>query len=163
MQRSARRRDADTIESAITIRRSVEDVFRFYRDFRNMPRYLGDVMAVELLDSNRSRWTIQGPLRVRVHWTVTVVEERVNESIRYRAAGGSTWEVHFSAGRDAGTTVVQEVLRPRLGRMGRAALRLVGKFPDREVAANLRRLKQLLETGGVTDSSYAAPGKFDRD
>ncbi|MFC3503894.1 hypothetical protein ACFOOK_23400 [Micromonospora krabiensis] len=49
-----------------------------------------------------------------------------------------------------------------LGGLGRAALALVGKPPAAEVAATLRRLKQILETGQVTDTEHAVTGKFDR-
>jgi uncharacterized membrane protein len=158
-----RRRPSDShaIESTVTIHRPVEEVYRFYRDFRNLPRYLGDVMAVEPIDSVTSRWTIQGPLGVQVHWIITVTEDRPNTLIRYRAAGSrSVWEIHFSEGREAGSTDVREVLRSPLGHFGRAALALIGKLPEKEVAANLLRLKQLMETGRVTDTSYAVPGKF---
>jgi uncharacterized membrane protein len=163
VQSTSQSPDSHTIESTVTIHRPVEEVFRFYRDFRNLPRFLGDVMAVEQIDSATSRWTIYGPLGTRVHWTITVTMERPNELIRYRTVGwGSAWELHFSPGREAGSTEVREVLRSPLGRLGRAALALIGKFPDEEVAANLRRLKQVLETGHVTDTSYAVPGKFGR-
>jgi hypothetical protein len=47
-----------------------------------------------------------------------------------------------------------------LGTLGRAALALIGKFPAHEVYANLRRLKQIMEVGRVTDTSYSVPGKF---
>ena len=47
-------------------------------------------------------------------------------------------------------------------RAGRAALAVIRKFPDKEVAANLNRLKELMETGRVTDTSYAVAGKFGR-
>ncbi|GAA3771990.1 hypothetical protein GCM10022225_69170 [Plantactinospora mayteni] len=41
-------------------------------------------------------------------------------------------------------------------------LTLVGKPPAAEVAANLRRLKQVLETGTVTDTDHAVAGTFER-
>jgi uncharacterized membrane protein len=163
VQRTSQPLDSQTIESTVTIQRPVAEVFRFYRDFRNLPSFLGDVMAVEQIDPTTSRWTIQGPLGVRVHWMITVTEERPNELIRYWTSGwGSAWEIHFSAGREPGSAEVREVLRSPLGRLGRAALALIGKFPKEEVAANLRRLKEIMETGHVTDASYAVPGKFDR-
>src|SRR3954470_10418206 len=153
--------DTNTIEARIIIERPLEEVFRFYRDFRNLPTYLGDVMAVEQIDRVRSRWTILGPLGIRVHWTIIVTEERPNELIRYRTSGwGSEWEIHFSAGVEPGSTEVREVLRSPLGWIGRAALALVGKLPKEEVASNLHRLKQILETGRVSDASCAVPGKF---
>src|SRR4051812_11515354 len=104
-------RHDDAIEATVTIRRPVEDVFAFYRDFRNLPRFLGDVMAVEPIGPATSRWTIQGPLGVRAHWTTTVTEERPNELIRYEIAGtGTSWEIHFAPGPRAGSTEVREVM-----------------------------------------------------
>jgi uncharacterized membrane protein len=92
----------------VTISRPVEDVFAFYRDFTNLPKFLGDVMAIEPTGPGTTRWTIQGPLGIKAHWTMRVTEERANELIRYH-------------------------------------------------------LKQLLETGHVTDTSYAVSGKFGED
>ena len=154
----------NAIEGSVIIRRPVEDVFRFYRDFRNLPGFLGDVMVIEEVGPEISRWTIQGPLGIRVKWTVRVTEARPNELIRYQtiAAPGlrTYWEVYFAPGGEAGETTVREVMKAPLGRLGRAALAMIGKFPDGEVSANLHRLKELMETGRVTDTSYAVPGKF---
>jgi uncharacterized membrane protein len=156
--------DENTIVASVTIQRSVENVFAFYRDFRNLPSFLGDVMAVEETGPATSRWTIQGPLGIRVHWTMRVTEERTNELIRYETVGSpglrTQWEINFAPGRVAGETEVRQVMKAPLGRLGRAALALMGKFPAEEVSANLHRLKQMVETGKVTDTSYSVPGKF---
>jgi len=69
-------------------------------------------------------------------------------------------EIHFAPGPGAGQAEVREVMKAPLGILGRAALVLIGKFPAGEVAANLHRLKQVLEPGRVTDTSYSVPGKF---
>jgi uncharacterized membrane protein len=115
------------VDATVTIGRPVEEVFAFYRDFRNLPRFLGDVMAVEPIDATRSRWTIQGPLGIRVHWTTTVTEERPNALIRYEIGGaGTSWEIHFAPGPVAGSTEVREVMTTPLGKLGRAALLLIG-------------------------------------
>jgi uncharacterized membrane protein len=159
-------RNENTIEASITIQRSVEDVFRFYRDFRNLPSFLGDVMAVEQIGPATSRWTIQGPLGIRANWTIKVTEERTNELIRYETvvppALRTYWEIHFAPGSAAGETEVHEVMKAPFGRLGRAALALIGKFPAEEVSSNLHRLKEVMETGTVTDTSYSVAGKFSR-
>src|SRR5262249_12980110 len=77
------RRDENTIEARVTIQRPVGEVFSFYRDFRNLPRFLGDVMAIEQIGPTTSLWTIQGPLGIRAHWTVKVTDERTNQLICY--------------------------------------------------------------------------------
>jgi uncharacterized membrane protein len=159
-------RAENPIEASVTIQRAVGEVFRFYRDFRNLPSFLGDVMAIEQIDPATSRWTIQGPLGIRANWTIKVTEERTNELIRYETVTlpplKTSWEIHFAPGPEPGDTEVREVMKAPLGRLGRAALALIGKFPAEEVASNLHRLKEMLETGRVTDTGYFVPGKFPR-
>jgi uncharacterized membrane protein len=160
-------RDENTIEASVTIQRPVEEVFRFYRDFKNLPRFLGDVMDIEQIGPATSRWAILGPLGIRANWTMKVTQERTNELIRYETVTSpllrTSWEIHFAPGSEAGETEVREVMKVPLGRLGRAALALSGKFPAEEVAANLHRLKQVMETGRVTDTSYSVAGKFAQD
>jgi uncharacterized membrane protein len=156
--------DAHTIGASVTIHRSVAEVYEFYRDFRNLPRFLGDVMAVEPAGPATTRWSIQGPLGIRIRWTIRVTEERLNELIRYETVTAPAlrtyWTIHFAPGPAADMAAVREVMQAPLGRFGRAALALVGKHPAEEVVSNLHRLKELLETGVVTDTSYAVAGKF---
>ena len=90
-----------------------------------------------------------------------VVRERV-DPLRN---GHFTWAENllgnpFAPGSEAGMTVVRELMKAPLGRLGRVALALIGKFPAEEVTANLHRLKQVMETGKVTDTSYSVRGKF---
>jgi uncharacterized membrane protein len=156
----------DAIEASVTVRRPVAEVFAFYRDFMNLPAFLGDVMAIEPIGPATSRWTIAGPLDALVTWTIRVTEERTNELIRYETVTlpllKTSWEIRFARGATDGETEVSEVMTPPLGRLGRAALALIGKFPAEEVRSNLNRLKEVMETGRVTDTSYAVPGKFRR-
>lgn len=95
---------------------------------------------------------------------VKVTEERTNELIRYETltslALSTYWEIHFAPGSAAGETEVREVMKAPLGRLGRGALALIGKFPAEEVSSNLNRLKQVMEMGRVTDTSYSVAGKF---
>jgi uncharacterized membrane protein len=157
-------RDTNAVDASVTIQRPVDEVYRFYRNFENLPRFLGDVMAIEQIDPVTSRWTIQGPLGIRANWTIKVTDERMNESIRYETVTSpglrTYWEIHFAPGSEVGETDVREVMKPPLGRLGRAALALIGKFPAEEMSSNLRRLKEVLETGRVTDTSHAVAGKF---
>ncbi len=145
---------------------ALHDVFAFYRDFTNLPRFLGDVMAIEPLGPATSRWTMQGPLGVRADWTVRTTEERQDELIRYETVAPpplrTTWEIRFAATARAGETEVREVMTVPAGMLGRVALALIGKFPAEEVSANLRRLKEIMETGEVSDTSYAVARKFER-
>src|SRR5262245_14860099 len=158
-------RSDNTIETSVTIQRPVEEVFEFYRNFKNLPSFLGDVMAIDEIGPSTSRWTIQDPLSIRVRWTTRVTEERTNELIRYETVSPGLktyWEIHFAPGSAANETNVREVMRAPLERLGRAVLALIGKFPAEEASSNLHRLKELMETGRVTNTSYAVAGKFNK-
>jgi uncharacterized membrane protein len=156
--------DRSRIEASVQIARPPRDVFAFYRDFRNLPRFLGDVMAVASLGPMTYRWTIQAPLGVRVSWLIRVTEERPGALIRYETVGlpglKTTWVIRFLPGTEPNGAEVQETMTLPFGALGRTALGLMGKHPSEEVSANLHRLKELLETGVITDQSYAVPGKF---
>jgi uncharacterized membrane protein len=157
MLRTSSPRDQNTIEASVTIKRAVGEVFRFYRDFKNLPRFLGDVIAVEQIGPATSRWTIQGPLGIRTTWTIEVTDQCLNRLIRYQTVASpglrTYWEIHFAPGALDGETEVREVMKAPLGRLGRAAFALIGKSPAAEVPSNLHRLKEILETGRVTDMS----------
>jgi uncharacterized membrane protein len=156
--------DRNLTEATVTIQRPVNEVFGFYHDFKNLPSFLGDVTAIESTGPATSRWTIEGPFRIRAHWTIEVTEVRENELIRYETVTSPTtrtyWEIFFASGPEPGETQVREVMKAPGGRLVRDALALIGKYPDQEVSANLHRFKQVMETGRVTDTTYAVPGKF---
>ena len=153
-----------TIEKSVTINRPVDQVFSFYRDFHNLPKFLGDVMAIDLTGPTTSQWTIEGPLHITTHWTTEVTEERTNSLIVYQTVTSSRmttrWEIYFSGGSHPGETVVREVMKVPFGELGQIALDLIGKPPAEEIQANLSRFKELLETGKVTNTQHAVAGKF---
>jgi len=78
-------------------------------------------MAIEQSGPATSRRTIQGPLGIRVKWTIRVTEERTNELIRYETVSPpglrTYWEIHFASGSRANETEVREVMKAPLGRL----------------------------------------------
>ncbi len=128
-------RDENTIEASVTIQRAVEDVFSFYRNFRNLPTLLGDVIAIEPIGPVTSRWTIQGPLGIRVNWTIKVTDERANELIRYETVTSpglrTYWEIHFAAGPGAGETEVRELMKVPSRETGARGTCVGWKIPGR--------------------------------
>ena len=163
MQATSVLRNENIIEASVGIDCPAEEVFKYYRDFENLPSLLGDVMAVEQIGPATSRWTIQGPLGIRTKWTTRVTEERPNELIRYETVTSTTknlWENYLAQDPRLVRRQSREVMKPPLGKLGRTALALIGKFPAEEAKANLRRLKQVMETGKVTDTNYSVRSKF---
>ena len=152
---------AEAVSGEVVIGRPVRDVYAFYRDFANLPRFLGDVVAVKHVDDRSYRWVVAGPLGARLTLTVTIAEERVDELLRFQTRGPAPlraqWRLDFAADHDGRATRVREQLTMPLGALGRSVLALIGKFPDREVRDNLNRLKQLLESGAPPQAGDRGP------
>jgi uncharacterized membrane protein len=149
---------------AITVRRSPEEVYRFWRDFRNFPSFMSHLESVAVVDERRSHWTAQGPAGRLVEWDAEITEDRSNERIAWRSLPGAdvdhSGSVRFTAAPGGRSTEVRVELRyaPPAGAVGATLARLFGQAPRQQVQADLRKLKQVLEAGEVVRSSATRGG-----
>jgi uncharacterized membrane protein len=149
---SVRRGDGVRVDESIVLNRPRGEVYRFWRNLENLPRFMDHLEAVTVLDERRSHWTAKGPAGSRVEWDAEIHNEIPNELIAWRSLEGSEVDnagsVHFMP-TENGDTEVRVVLRydPPAGKLGAAVARLFGEDPSRQVAEDLRRLKQVVEAG----------------
>jgi uncharacterized membrane protein len=150
MGRAGRRRRIK-VDQSITINRPRQEVFAFWRNFENLPRFMDHLESVRVLDEGRSHWIAKGPAGKRVEWEAEIHEEIPDQLIAWRPLEGAPVDhegsVRFSPG-ESDATEVRVVLRG-----GAAVARLFGEDPDRRVAEDLRRFKQVLEAGEVSTPS----------
>jgi uncharacterized membrane protein len=151
---SLRHGDGTRVEQSVTINRAREDLFRFWRNFENLPRFMDNLESVTRLDDRRSHWVAKGPAGTRVEWDAEIHNEIENELIAWRSLPDSDVDhagsVHFTPRGDG--TEVRVILRysPPAGKLGTAAARLAGEDPARQVADDLRRFRQVMEAGEVS-------------
>jgi len=144
--------------TAITVNRPPEEVYRFWRNLQNLPRFMAHLDAVQIRDERRSRWIARGPGRVRVEWEAEITEDRPNERLCWRSVEGSDLEnagaVSFRAAPGGrGTEVVLELeYVPPGGLFAGKLAKLLGEEPSQKAASDLRRFKQVVETGEVLHS-----------
>jgi uncharacterized membrane protein len=143
------------VHKSVTIGRPREDVYAFWRDFPNLPRFMEHLESVEMLGPDRSRWTARGMGGKTVSWEAETTEDVPGERIAWRSVGRSEL---YNAGtvrfRDApagrGTEVAVEMwYAPPGGALATALLRLFRKEARQQVADDLRRLKQVMELGEI--------------
>jgi len=158
---SGRRRIAAArteVARTITIQRSADDLYAFWRDLGNLPRVFTHLESVTALDEVRSRWKSKGPAGTTAEWIAEIIEDVPGASMAWRSMPGSDIEhegrVQFlPAPGDRGTEVhVRLGWAPPAGSVGVAIAKLLHAEPSQQIGSDLRRLKQILETGGVTRS-----------
>ena len=152
--RRGRRGDV-RVESVVTINRPIEQVYQFWHNFENLPRFMRHLQSVETLGGGRSRWRAKGPAGMRVSWEAETLQDRENEWIAWRAVEGSdvqnSGSVRFSTAPGARGTELRVQLQytPPAGALGRTIARLFGEEPQQQIEEDLRRFKQLMETGEI--------------
>lgn len=154
----ARRPRATHATASITVNQPLEEVYRFWRNFENLPRFTAHLESVRVLDAHRSHWVAKSKAGVRVEWEARIVEDRPGEMIAWRslddigmAASGSVRFMRAPGGR--GTEVHVEMRYAPGGGLIRAAVTLLfGAGFQHLLASDLRRFKQLIETGDVVRS-----------
>lgn len=158
------REEAMQAKTAVTIRHPVEVVYGYWRDFSNLPSFMNHLASVQVHGNGRSHWTANAPAGRTVEWDAEIVEDKPNERIAWRSLEGSqvpnSGVVWFTpAPGDRGTEVrVELTYDPPAGVLGKVAAKLFGEEPQQQVTDDLRRLKQVLETGQVVLSEGSPEG-----
>ncbi|GAA2709893.1 SRPBCC family protein [Micromonospora olivasterospora] len=162
--RGGRFRASNRVQASVTINRSAEDAYRFWHDFENLPRFMSHLESVRMVGDRRSHWTAKAPAGRRVEWDAEIVADRPNEMITWRSVDGATvpnsGSVRFvpaAGGRGTEVRVDLEYAPP--GRMFGAALaKIFGEHPQQQICDDLRRFKQVMETGEIARSDGSPDG-----
>ncbi|MDQ4148742.1 MAG: SRPBCC family protein [Actinomycetota bacterium] len=149
--------------AAITVKRPIEDVYGYWRDFERLPSFMYHLESVRAVGERRSHWVARAPGNATVEWAAELVEDIPGRLISWRSVGGdvdTSGSVWFSqAPGDRGTEVKAEV-RYRIpgGRLAGGLAKLFGESPEQQIKDDLRRFKQVLETGEVVVSEGSPEG-----
>jgi uncharacterized membrane protein len=162
---SVRHLEGIKVERAVTIERPAAELFQFWRNFSNLPRFMQHLEAVEVLDARRSHWIARAPAGRTVAWDAEILTEQPNELIGWRSLPGAdvpnAGSVRFKpAPGDRGTEVhVSLEYDAPGGSAGVLVARLFGEEPDLQVREDLRRFKQIMEAGEVATTEGQPSGR----
>lgn len=144
------------IGRSATINRSRQEVYERWRDFTRFPDFMDNVRSVEKVDDKVSRWTIEAPAGKTVELLTEMTHDVPGERIAWRSVEGSeittAGEAMFRDAAPGRGTVVSLVMTydPPAGAIGKLVAKLFQREPNIQARRDLRRFKQLLETGEVT-------------
>lgn len=161
----ATRRGPMELTATTTIRRPRSEVYAFWRRLENLPMFMAHLEEVRATDSRHSHWRASAPFGRRVSWDAEMIEDVRDTRIRWKSTGRAvvpnSGTVVFTAAPDGVSTEVRVRLVYHLpgGRAGAAVAKFFGEEPHQQVDDDLRRLKQVMETGEVVRSDGALSGK----
>lgn len=147
----------------IIINAPVEEVFSFWSNFENFPRFMENIESIEVTGPELTHWKAKGPLGIPVEWDAKTTYREENKKIAWKSTGG-TIETHgavvFHPLGTGGTQVTVGLeYTPPAGMLGEAVAKLI-QDPELQLEQDLERLKELLEGGlsGFAGSATSADG-----
>jgi uncharacterized membrane protein len=152
-------RKAVKVERSVTIDRPRSELFAFWRNFENLPRFMEHLVAVRVDSPTRSHWQAKAPAGRTVEWDAEIVNEVPDEIIAWKSVGeadvSNAGSVTFSDAPGGRGTVVRVILdyEPPAGRVGAILSHFFSEEPDHQIREDLRKFKQLMETGEITTSA----------
>jgi uncharacterized membrane protein len=158
--------DADAlIGRTVTINRPRGELFAFWRDFQNLSRFMENVETVTNDGDGLTHWVVSAPAGRKVEWYSRIVEEEPDSLIGWKSVDGAdvmnAGRIEFRDSRNGrGTEVTATIAYDAPGGdVGRLVAKLFQKEPKIQARRDLRRFKQLMETGEVSTAKppHAAP------
>lgn len=154
------------ITRSLTINKLRSEVYQYWRQFENLPRFMEHLQDVRQLGPKRSHWVARVPKGVgTIEWDADIITEETDTLIAWRSLPGSdidnAGEVRFTDAPAGRGTIVQATIsyRPPVGAVGGSVAKLLNPAFEAIVKNDLRRFKQLMETGEVTTVKGQPEGK----
>jgi uncharacterized membrane protein len=139
---------------SVTINKPAQELYAFFRDFSNLPSFMENVESIRLHDEQRSHWVVKAPGGRTVEWDARVTEEVPGRLISWTSEEGAdvpnSGKVEFKPVEGRGTVVTATILYdPPGGIIGKIVAKMFQREPAIQARRDLRRFKQLMETGEV--------------
>jgi len=157
------------LTSATTVTRPPEEVYAFWRQLDRLPTFMAHLDEVRATDARRSHWKASAPFGQSVEWDAETTEDVPGQRIAWRSFDGAdvpnAGAVRFVPAPGGRGTEVHVTLSYELpgGALGKAAAKYFGEEPSQQLDDDLRRFKQVMETGEVIRSDGAPRGKQARE
>ena len=152
-------------ETSIAINKSPEELYAFWRDFKNLPLFMKNLESVIMLDETRSHWTAKGIGEAKFEWDAEIYNEKENELIAWRSLEDAdvvnAGSVRFEKAPQGRGTYVRVTVNynPPAGKLGATLAQLLGGEPKQLIKEDLRRLKQIMEAGEIATIDGQTSGR----
>lgn len=143
------------LQKTLTIHAPVGQVFAFWSQYEQFPRFLPHVREVKRISAEESRWVVTGPWGFPVWWDAVVTRLVPNGFLAWKTLPGPQvshlGSVRFEAGNKSSTRIdMMLAYTPPAGIFGHLLATLLGANPKHLLDTDLVCFKSLLEDGKIS-------------
>lgn len=153
------------VKKSIAINRSPEEIYRFWRDFQNLPRFMQHIESVQTSGDKQLHFVVNSPVGRKFEFDAEITEDIPNKLIAWRwlkdPDEGPLGSVRFERAPGGRGTMVNIELQynPPGGTIGATIAKFLGMDPGGQAQESLRCLKQLMETGEIPTTEGQSAGR----
>ncbi|HLG99754.1 MAG TPA: SRPBCC family protein [Bryobacteraceae bacterium] len=157
-------KDVHVLES-IGVNRPVEECYRFWRDFERLPGFMHHLESVRETQNGRSHWVAKAPAGMKIEWDAELTQDIPNQRIAWRsledAVIQSAGHVQFDRAPGGRGSIIRVSIhyKPPAGEIGAMVAKVFGEEPSMQVKQDLRKFKQMLETGEIPTTKGQPSGR----
>ena len=142
------------VQHQVTILKPASELFAYWKQLENLPKFMEHLKDVRRMDGNRSHWIAKGPMNTSIEWDAEIINEEQDRLIAWQSVGDAevdnSGSVRFVDAGDKGTEVQVTIdYIPPAGKVGAMVAKLFGEEPAQTVKEDLRRFKSLMEAGEI--------------
>ena len=158
------------LKTTVTVNKPIAEVYRFWRNLENLPTFMPHLYAVTVQDDKHSHWCVKAASGVMLEWDAEIISEQENQMLAWRSLPGATVSnmgvVQFREAPGGRGTEVKVNISYDLpaGVLGNIFAPLLNKVATMQVKDDMRRFKQMMETGETVSVQGQPSGrKSDND
>ncbi len=147
------------IQTTFIVNKPKDEVFDFWRNLENLPRFMKHLKSVKELDDKKSHWEVNIPGNITsVGWDAEIVKEEEDTLIAWKSLPGATIDnagkVSFrdALGHEGTELTVVITYKPPAGYVGSALAWLFQPLFKSSIEKDILSFKQYIEIGSITSN-----------
>jgi len=133
------------------IDKPIGEVYAFWRDLENLPKFMSHLESVRPISSTISEWTAKGPAGIgKISWNAEIIRDEKNQLLSWNSIEGSSiknaGKVVFKSNGNATELDITISYHAPLGIAGESAAKLLNPYFEKMVRDDISNLKGYLAT-----------------
>jgi uncharacterized membrane protein len=142
---------AQRLQESIEVQAPLQDVYNYWSDFENFPRFMENIEEVRMTGQDTSHWKVKGPLGVSVEFDAKTTEMNPERGVGWNTVDGqvmTSGEVTFQEVQPDRTRVelTMNYADPPGGKVGEAVANILSD-PEKSTRQDLENFARIVERG----------------
>lgn len=149
------------VNESIEVQAPVAEVYRYWSNFENFPKFMQNVEEVRMTGQDTSHWKVKGPLGKSVQFEARTTEMSPNRGVGWNTDEGevmTSGEAKFEeiAPDRTRVEVTMNYADPPGGKIGEVAANMLSN-PEKNMQEDLQNFAQIVESGELGGAGEQTP------